>query len=311
MKYKTLFIFFILVAVIINLNAQHKDAGTTGFAFMKMNFSARAMGMSNAFTGLSNDGDAVFFNTAGLAQTNKHQLKSTYMNHFDSLQGGAIVYNTDYNDDWKIAPFIKFLVSDDITRTDTEGLNIGTFNTFSSITGIGFARTINDALDIGFNLMYFYEKLDEFTASAVVFDFSVLHQTNNPNLKLGATLKNVGSQMTYYTESEYNERLPLTFVVGAGYNISDKTFLTFDLIKHVDHDFYGKFGAEFLYNSYFAIRAGFDTRMNDYKVGQSNEFMSGLSMGVGFNWQNHSIDFATASMGGLGLVNQISVSYLF
>ena len=315
MKKNKLFLVIIFILGCSLLFGQHDDAGTTGFAFMKMNYSARAMGMANAFTALSDDVEAVFFNPAGLAQRDDKQIKTTYMNYLEGLQGGSIVYVMNYGNGWRIAPFLNFLASDDIPRmietSPGVGQQFGTFNTLSLVAGVGFATTISEYFDVGFNLKYFHESLDSHSAAAFAGDFSVLHTTTNENLKIGAVLRNLGVQTDYFSDNEYEEGMPLTIIAAASYKILDKAFINFDLVRPFDNDFFGRFGAEFYYNSYFTIRAGVDTRMNDYKTDESMDFLSGLNFGLGFNWNSYMIDYAISSMGSLGFVNQISVGYVF
>jgi hypothetical protein len=267
--------------------------------------------MANAFTGLSDDGDAVFFNTAGLTQNHTRHLKTTYLNYIDGMSGGSIVLSTDYHDDWKIAPFVQFMMSDAITRRDEMNQNLGTFYTSSYVVGIGFAKTLDPALCVGFNIKYFYEKLDNNTASAIAGDFSVLHQTNNPDLKIGASLKNFGTQISHFTENKHDEGMPIVAVVGASYNLFDRASINLDVCKPLDNDFFGRLGCEFVYNELFTIRAGFDSRMNDYRTQATMDFLSGISLGLGFVWEAYIIDYALSSMGSLGIVNQLSVSYRF
>ncbi|MCL2063935.1 MAG: PorV/PorQ family protein [Candidatus Cloacimonetes bacterium] len=315
MKVRKIYLIVILFLCSSYLFGRHEEAGTTGFAFMKMNYSARALGMGNAFTALSNDGDAVFFNPAGLAQGNDMHIKTSYKNYIEGLNGGSIVFVTNYGDNWRIAPFLNFLASDEIPKMIEinlgEGHQIGTFNTFSVVAGAGFAKTFNEHFDLGFNLKYFYESLDTYSASAVAGDLAVLHTTTNENLKIGAVLRNLGVQTSHYTEENYDEGMPLTVVVGASYKFGEKGFLNFDLVRPLDNDFYGRLGLEFYYNTYFTVRAGLDTRMNDYRTDEKLDYLSGLTFGLGFNWNKYVVDYGISSMGGLGIVNQISLSYLF
>jgi len=310
--------YFILFSFMISatfLLARNENAGTNGFAFMKVNYSARAMGMANAFSALANDADAVFFNPAGLANMTGDQVKTTYMNYIEGLQGGSAVFTAKLPTEWTVAPFINFLVSDEMPKTFETNLGYGgqngTFNTFSMVIGAGFGRNVNHMFDVGFNLKYFYENLDQSNASAVAADFAVLHQTENDNLKIGAAIQNLGWQIDHYTEAKYEEGMPLVFVGSASYRLGEKGYLNFDLVRPFDNDFYGRLGVEFYYNQYFTIRGGLDSRMNDYRTSQSVDVFSGLTMGLGFNWNKQRIDYAISSMGGLGLVNQISLAYLF
>ena len=295
----------------VALYATNENMGTTGFSFLKMNYSARALGMGNAFTGHSDDGDAVFFNPAGLTQTNTRHLKTTLMNYIQGMNGGSLVYSTDYSEDWKISPFLQFLVSNGIEKRDVDNVAHGTFHTSNILAGIGFAKTLNEVLDVGFNIKYLIEKLDDSSATAAFFDIGILHTTQNKNLKIGAAFKNVGMQITYFSASNYKEKMPMMLVGGASYNILDRATINLDVCSPINEDYYGKVGAEFQVNPVLTLRAGVDTRMNDYRADQTFDIFSGIAFGLGFVWNEYIIDFATASMGNLGLVNQISLTYRF
>jgi len=308
-------LFLALTFSACSLFAMNENAGTRGFAFMNLLYSARAAGMANAFTGLANDGDAVFFNTAGLAQTSGSHLKTTYINYIEGLQGGSLVYKTDLNEEWKIAPFVQFMVSDAIPRTievnGAFGGQVGTFGTSDIVVGIGFARNMHPALDFGFNVKYMYEKLDTYDASAIAVDFSVMHQTNVEELRIGLVLRNFGWQLTHFTDAKHNEELPTMIVAGASYRFRDKGFINFDLARPFDNDFFFRLGLEYNHNAYLTLRTGLDSRMDDYRAGQTLDFTSGLAFGIGINWNRYIVDFGVSSKGGLGFVNQISISYKF
>ena len=311
-----LFLLFIGIGGMISqsqglLYGVNERAGTHGFAFMKLPYSARAMGMANAFSALSNDGDAVFFNTAGLAQVKTTQVKINYMNYIEGLQGGSAVFSTNLAEDWVVAPFIQFLASDEIIRTDIIGNQHGTFTTSNMVAGLGFARTMHPALDFGVNLKYVYESLESYNASAAAIDISLIHQTNNENLRLGVSLRNFGMQLTYFTESEYEENLPTMLITGLTYSFHDRGSLNFDLCRPFDNDFFFRFGLEYHYNSVFTIRGGIDSRMNDYRTDETMDFLSGIAFGAGFNFGRYTLDYGISSMGSLGFVNQFSLTYNF
>jgi len=309
-RYKPILLIIILLFS-LSLFADNDNAGTAAFAFLKMNYSARAMGMANAFTGLANDADAVFFNSAGLVKTKEDHLKTTYMSYIDGMQGGSIAYLTSVNE-WKIAPFAQFMVSDEIDKRDINNVSEGTFSTSDLVAGFAIAKNIHPFLDLGINFKYFYESLDEdSSASAVAGDFSLLHQTTNKNLKIGGALKNFGQQLTYYTEKEAKHKMPMMGVVGASYNIVDKAFVNLDVCVPFDNDIYYKVGSEFYLNELLTLRAGVDSRYKDYKAGETMHIVAGYALGLGFNWNQYIIDYAINSMGGLGYINQISVSYRF
>ncbi len=315
MKRNLTLIMIILLPVI--LNAQNENAGTSGFTFLKVNYSARAAAMGNAYTGLSNDADAVFFNPAGLVQIDSPQASITYMSYLDGINCGSAAYAYPVNDKTSFAVFAKGLsASEDRTIADEMGQYAGIDGTFGMsdfIFGISVARYLIDMLDVGINAKFIQESLDDNSASAVVLDAGIMHQSTNENLKIGIALRNIGKQLTYHTDDEYEEVMPTTLTVGFNYHPKDKFYATVDIYKPLDNDIFGRFGFEYQVHPIFTLRAGYKTNASDWATGGDNDFLSGISFGTGFdlNVYNLKMDYAIVSYGDLGFVNQISVKYLF
>lgn len=315
MKKNLMLIMIILLPVL--LIAENENAGTSGFTFLKVNYSARAAAMGNAYTGLSNDADAVFFNPAGLVQISSPQASLTYMSYLIEINCGSAVYAYPVNDKTSLAVFAKGLsateertVADEMGQYD--GID-GTFGMSDFVFGVSAARYLLDMLDVGINVKFIQESLDETSASAVVFDAGIMHQTTNKNLKLGIAIRNIGKQLTYYTDNEYEEVLPTTLTVGFNYHPKDKFYVTADIYKPFDNDIFGRFGLEYQVHPILALRAGYKTNASDWATGGDYELFSGISFGTGFDLSKYNlkIDYAIVSYGDLGFVNQISVKYLF
>ena len=147
MKFKLIIITLLFT---IFLMAENENIGTTGFAFLKINYSARAVAMADAYTALANDANAVFYNTAGIEQIKSQQTSVSYMNYFDGIQTGAASYVKPLNSKITVATFIKYMSgSDTRTLTDSNGDyqgEDGTFGFSNSVIGIGASRYINDIL---------------------------------------------------------------------------------------------------------------------------------------------------------------------
>jgi len=315
MKKNLILIMIILLSVF--LAAENENAGTSGFTFLKVNYSARAAAMGNAYTGLSNDADAVFFNPAGLVQIESPQASLTYMSYIDGINCGSAVYAYPINDKTSLAVFAKGLsATEDRTIADEMGQYAGIDGTFGMsdfIFGIGAARFILDMLDIGINAKFIQESLDDNSASAVVFDAGIMHQSTNENLKIGIAIRNIGKQLTYYTDDEYEEIMPTTLTAGFNYHPKDKLYATVDIYKPLDNEIFGRIGLEYQVHPILALRAGYKTNASDWATGGDKDFLSGISFGTGFDLNKYNLimDYAIVSYGDLGFVNQISVKYLF
>lgn len=308
MKYKLLIGILILVST---LQAVHNDAGTTGFTFFKLNYSARASAMANSYTGLSNDANAVFFNPAGLVQLSSSQASITYMNYFEDVHCGSAVYAFPRNEYSTIAIFSKGLTTNEERTLADEMGNFseiaGTFGVSDFIAGISYGRYILPNLDFGVNLKYLHESLDESSASAIAFDLAIMHQTTQKDLKLGISFRNFGKQLSYYTESKYEENLPKTISAGFSYHPNNKYFLTLDVYKPLDNVFTVKSGFEYTLHQMLDFRIGYSYNSENY------EQFSGLSSGLGFNISQYNMkfDYAIVSYGDLGLMHQLTLNYLF
>ncbi|RLC52781.1 MAG: hypothetical protein DRZ79_00580 [Candidatus Cloacimonadota bacterium] len=305
----------LFVAYTLSFFAINESAGTKGFQFLKLNFSARAVGMGNAYTALSDDASAVFFNPAGLIQVKSKEIATTYMSYFEGIQSGSLVFVFPKSKTRTLAVFTQYLTANETRELQDEDGNYsgsaGTFGMSDLIIGVSDSRLINNILNIGFNIKYVRESLDDNSASALVFDVSVLHQTAHKNLKVGVALKNIGRQLTYFTNSKYKEGLPTVFDVGFRFHPDRRLFIVFDLIKPLDGDFAGNIGTEYQIHKMFALRAGYKSNATDWRIGGDYEILSGMSFGVGFNWKRYNVDYAIVSYGDLGLVNQISLKYKF
>lgn len=307
------FLLIFILAYLSCINAIEETAGTAGFTFLKMQQSARAAALGSAYTALSNDGGAVFYNPAGLVQLNSREVSASYLNYIDGVNCGSVIYGHPLSSKTALGIFFQFLTTrEDRTLADPAGNYLGTEGTFgisNLLAAISFSRYLNEMLNVGFNLKYIRESLDTNSASALAFDLAILHQTTNDKLKVGLALKNIGRQISYHSDGKFEERLPATAALGFKYQLSEKIIVLLDIIKPFDFGYNGHFGLEYRLLDNFLLRAGYDTNAGDWRSGGDTDFLSGLTAGLGFSWKTYSLDYALVSYGDLGLANYITLKY--
>ena len=308
-------IFILAVFTAFSLSAVNDNAGTSGFTFFKTTFYARAAAMANAYSAVSGDVNSVFYNPAGLAKLDGKSVSTTYMNYFDGINCGSVAYGFKYNNRFNLAVFSQFLTAkEDRTLVDEYGNYTGTDGTFGMsdlLVGINFSTAFHQTVDFGANIKYLQESLDSNTASAIALDLALIHQTVNKNLKIGIALKNLGKQISYYTDDKYKENLPKMAVVGFNYTFSQKFIANLDITKPFENDIHSGLGVEYTYNDFMKLRTGYKTEASNWRSGGNLEILSGLSAGFGINWNSIDFDYAVASYGDLGFVNQLSLGYRF
>ena len=76
---KIIFIVCFLSGIIIGQD-EFKRVGKSGFGFLKISPSARAAGMGDAFTAIANDVTTIFYNPAGLVNTENYSITAGITN---------------------------------------------------------------------------------------------------------------------------------------------------------------------------------------------------------------------------------------
>lgn len=307
---KKILLYNLIVSVMILycgvLNAQ--TVGTTAGQFLKIGAGARAVGMGGAYTGLSNDIYAVYYNPAGIANTDGNALVS--FNHANWLAdisydfAAAAVKIPDMG--VLFVDLTSLGVPQDKVRTFAYPDGNGEYwNASSLAVGVGFARELTDRFSIGFQAKYIRESIWNESASGFAIDVGTYYITPFNDLKIGASISNFGSKMqlsgrdiqfnsdpnndinsgpnnilSQYSMDSFD--LPLTFRIGLSMDILKSRYirLTGDIDANHPNDNteYLNNGLELAYNETFFIRAGYRNLFMKNSEG-------GLALGGGINYK--------------------------
>jgi hypothetical protein len=312
---KKITVFILLLFAVSAVFAVHEDAGSTGFAFARLLFSPRASAMGSAYAGVANDAEAVFFNPAGLFQINHTQIEAVYMNYLEGINCGSVIYARPVNNRATYAVYSRFLsTSETRTLSDAQGNYLGTDGSFGFSdleTGAAYSYHISQTLNLGATGKVLYESIDGKSAVMLAIDLGIYHITENENLHVGIALRNLGTQLSSFTESGYEENLPALADLGFGFQIFEPLLLSADLYKLFKGDYYSRFGSEITPHQNLKIRIGYKSDGGDWKTGGDGEALAGLTAGFGVLWQQYELNYAFASYGNLGIVNQIGIKYKF
>lgn len=298
------------------LFAVNEDAGTAGFAPLKITMSARADAMAGAQMGLVKNPEGMQFNPASIIRLSSSEISSTYINHFVDTQGGALqaVYAKDPFIAWGF--MLKYLNFGSMERTEISpgGDLVETGETFGAqnlIAGVSMARFVSPMIDLGGSVKIVYDQIDDQSAAAVVLDAGLIHHPANERIKVGLGFRNLGFQLSSYSETGYKESLPFTIAGGFTYSLNDKLLGSVDLSKSTGENLVAALGAEYLLYPSFSLRGGYRSDGGDANVGGSWGWSSGVSLGAGWNWNNYQLSYSLSSTGDLGMVNQLSLNYKF
>ncbi len=316
MSYPRIYILSIFLICGISLFAVNDDAGTTGFNTFKLAYSARGMAMANAMTAIINNPDGINYNPAAILNLHKSTVSSTWNSYLVETQAGSIQGVWNINEFTAYGATVNYLDWGSMEKTEitsnNEYLETGeTFGARDFIVGLSWAQYINSSIDFGGTLKFVHNTIDTYNASAIALDAGIIHHPLNEKIKVGLVLRNLGLQLSYYTDENYKEELPLTFAAGLSYQISKVVLAAFDLSKPTGQNMTGKLGFEYAIHPLLDLRAGYTTNAADWQTGGSWDWSSGMSFGFGTRWKKCGLDYGISSYGDLGFVNQVTLKYHF
>jgi len=307
---KILFGISLFVSIIFILNPCLAGPGSTGANFLKLGVGARPVGMGEAFVGVADDLNSLYWNPAGLNSI-KDKKEVNFMHNvwFEGINYTYLAYGQRMKDFGVLGGSFSFVGYGNITSTKEDNLgdyagSEGSFSASDICFNISYAERVMGKCDLGVGLNILSSKIENYSAFSFYFNIGLLHQVEKvKNLTLGFAIQNLGTSLKFIaTESP----LPLNFKIGAGYKVySDKnnSILTaLDVNIPVDNKINLNIGGEYWFRDMLAVRIGYKT-LTVSELGT----LAGLSAGLGFKWQNYCIDYAFVPYGDLGYTHRISL----
>ena len=194
---------FLSLAIIPMLYAGNEDrVGSAGAAHLLVNPWARSSAIGDAGYAQINGLEATYTNIAGLAYTDKTQIKFNYSNWMGSA---GVSFNSAgiaqrVSEEGVIAISVQSMNFGDIPITTVENPegNIGFFSPRTNIFNVGYARKFSSSISGGINFKVISENISNLKANGIAIDAGIRYVTGEQDqLKFGITLKNVGPVMRY------------------------------------------------------------------------------------------------------------------
>ncbi len=193
------------------VNAGNEDrVGSAGASHLLINPWARSSAFGDAGIANVNGLEATFTNIAGLAFTDKTQIKFNYSNWMGSA---GISFNSAglaqrVSDDDVIAVSVQSLNFGDIqitTVANPEG-NIGFFSPRANVFNVGYARSFSESIYGGINFKVISESISNLKSNGIAIDAGIRYVTGEQDqIKFGITLKNVGPVVKFKGDGLANQ----------------------------------------------------------------------------------------------------------
>ena len=294
--------------------AQAQPADLSGFAFLRLEPSARAAALGGSFSAVyGDDVNAVFYNPALLNESTHGHLSLSYLNHLSDINAGFLAYSRHYERLGTFAAGLRFLSWGELQGADEQGNRTDTFGASDLALTVGAARSQSERLRYGVNVHLIYSSVESFAASALATDVGVLYQIASQRMTLSASINNLG--VTLSSLGTTDDELPVDLRVGitkrlryipllftlTGYNLHDigdepegGTALG-NVFQHVI------VGGEFQFSQAFNLRFGYNHRRHQGLKTGSRLDLAGVGLGFGLKITRFRLDYAfnSWSFGGL------------
>ncbi|MBU1705996.1 PorV/PorQ family protein [Patescibacteria group bacterium] len=253
----------------------YPEAGRTAGAFLKIEQGVRAVGLGGTFVGLADDVSCLYWNPAGLSQTEKKEAIFSYNRLGEGIQQGLLAYGPCSLGKGVMGLGINYLTVGGIE--ERQGFSLtpeGEVSASNMLCAIAYSQR-KGSWSAGIKAGYIQERLADDTAAGFSIDLGLLHRRKN--LGLGLSLQNMGSLG--------GSELPETLRLGVSYKKGKLTSLC-DLEYPFKDEPRLHAGAEYQLMDIIGLRAGM------MKIGSNEGLNYRLSLGAGLNYKNLQFDYA-------------------
>lgn len=341
MKKITSFLLPLFAILLFSPSAFSQKVGSTSMQFLKVMPCARATAMGDAYSVLASGAEAVFWNPAGIALSDKKEVSLTYLKWIFDTQQGAFSFTTPVGNIGSFGIQVQYVdfgeipealwvspYKDDILYP---GLTGRTFHPFTYLVGLTYASQITEKFSTGISVKYARESLyDGLTHEAtnasggsetvntwgagVIFDFGLNYNTGFRTVRLGAAMQNFGANVRYASETS---PVPIALRVGIAADLmgnnalfmpseDSKLTMAFDLFQPNDFAQQAHLGMEYVYAGAVAVRGGYKFNYD------ADGFTAGVGLQQTIAQTEFSFDYSYGVLNyNLGNVHRISLGVGF
>lgn len=321
----------------MNYSDNVSNRGTSAAAFLEIGIGAKAEAMGGAFTALSDDASALYWNPAGISGMQGISLTA---NHTEWLADtkfqyvGLVIPMGDYKAIGLSLTMLDYMDKQPV-RTINQPDGTGEYYDASDMAiALTYGMNITSGFSFGVTGKYIHQGIWHESAQTFAMDLGVLYKTDLKGLSIGASMSNFGGDMRLdgrdlirpYDEDTKNYSndklnvihktdefsLPLQFRFGLAYKHSFEDHnITFaaDLLHPSNNVESMNVGLEYSFKGIVAIRGGFQSLFDPKSE-------NGLTLGFGVknpfsDYLNISFNYAYSDWGRLDNVQRFSIDLNF
>jgi len=318
---RTLFT-LLLFLVPFALNAQ-PSLQPTGFSFLRIDPSARAMAMGGAYAGMNGDVNTFFYNPATLAPSSAGVLSASALLYLADARSTSGAYAHHLPKVGTVAIGVRAMdygvLHEPCPYNDLASCLGPSFSAGDVAVTAGIARDYSPRIRYGMNVHGIWSRISEYRASAVAADFGVVYHNDEGGFTASASALNVGKTLDSFGEtadklptdlrigvSQKLKYMPLTVSVMA-YNLLDLDQEEDITVRRVLNHF--SIGGEFRLGTAMNFRLGYNPLRNEMLRVRNRLDMAGLGGGFGLKIAQFRLDYGYNNWSSAGKLHQFTAQF--
>jgi len=293
--------------------------GQSVFSFIRNDASARMAGIGGSAVAMRHDPSLIFYNPAGIYGMQSPQISLSYFRHIVDINTGFLSYAQEFKDYGWFGAGIAYMNYGTQTHVDHLENVLGDFNASDLAIVMSYVNSVYDEnFSFGLSTKFFYSSLGpDHTSTGIALDLGVQYYIPAQDMTIGASLLNIGRQITPYEETR--ESLPVDLKVGVSKGLEHLPLVLSVNFHHLSEDTGDTFdrfrgftlGGEFTVTDAVQLRFGYRNEMRqDLQIG-STIGLAGFSAGFGVDVQSVLFDYGFTSLGKMGSMHHLTLRYGF
>lgn len=283
--------------IIASSNVSYADTKYYGLPgeYLQWGIGARAMGMGGAFSGLSDDVSAIYFNPAGLTQIKSGQATAMVSNLFEGSFYNFLGFVHPTQKAGVLGLGVVLLSSGDMEETNIRQETLGKFNDSRQGIFVAYGKRITRSISCGASVKLVSQQISSYNGTGIGLDGGLFLTPWN-HLSLGLSLKNIIPPKLKLSIDE--EKFPFSLQAGLGSRmLNNNLIFTMDIDKSLNQSLHARIGGEYwLRKKTIALRMGVDS--------------SKLNAGFGIKRDKYGFDYALGFQD-IGVSHRLSFTWSF
>lgn len=321
--YKIIIIFLFLPLLVLKaqlfptLGGQR--AGISTAQFLKIGIGSRASAMGDAFIAVANDVSALYWNPAGLAQTNDTEIIFSHNSWLVDINHEflGISYHLSSNDIIGLSLISLSTESMPVT-TEVNPFGTGEYFSFGDIAlGFTYARKMTEQFSFGATIKYIEETLDKLKMRGLMIDLGTYYWTGLGSTRFAVAISNFGNELSpdgkvqLFGKREINAwqsfSPPTIFRIGFAfepYQNEEHKFTSSIQLNHPnDNSENVSLGFEYNWFELFFLRAGYK-----FNIDEQN-YSIGAGVNTDVSYTQIEIDYSFSNFERLGSAHRFSILF--